>query len=72
MTIEDILIHQYGPLLTTEQLANVLQRSPEGLRLTLRGNSEWVQRINATRLRLGRRVYFRTLDVAQVLGGESA
>ena len=67
MTIQDILVKHYGPLLTTEQLAQVLKRSPEGLRLTLRGNSEWVQRINRARLRLGRRVYFRTLEIAQIL-----
>jgi len=41
---------------------------PDGLRITLRSSGEWVSKINATRLRLGRRVYFRTAEVANVLG----
>ena len=70
MTIEEALIKQYGPLLSMAQLAKVLDRSPEGLRITLRTSGEWVTRINAARLRVGRRVYFRTSEVAVVLGAQ--
>ncbi len=69
MSIEDTLVGQYGPLLTTSQLAKVLNRSPEGLRISLRSSSEWVSLVNASRLRLGRRVYFRTSEIAQILTG---
>lgn len=65
---EDTLIGRYGPLMNMAQLASILDRSPEGLRVTLRSTGEWVEKINATRLRLGRRVYFRTSEIAQVLG----
>jgi hypothetical protein len=61
MTIEEALVKQYGPLLSLTELAKILDRSPEGLRISLRSSGEWVKQINAARLRLGRRVYFRYL-----------
>lgn len=67
MTIEESMVQQYGPLLNITQLAAILDRSPDGLRITLRSSGEWVNRINSTRLQLGRRVYFRTSEVAAVL-----
>lgn len=69
MTTEgETLTSQYGPLLSLTQLAAILDRSPNGLRFSLRSSGEWVSKINATRLILGRRVYFRTAEVASVLG----
>ena len=68
MTAEETLIKQYGPLLTINQLAAILDRSPDGVRTTLRSSGEWVNKINATRLRLGRCLYFCTVAVADVLG----
>ena len=68
MTAEETLIKQYGPLLSINQLAAILDRSPDGLRPTLRSSGEWVNKVNATRLRSGRRLYFRTVEVADVLG----
>ncbi len=67
MTIEEVLIKQYGPLLSLVELALILDRSPDGLRISLRSSGEWVTRINSARLRLGRRVYFRTSEIAKVL-----
>lgn len=65
--IEDTLLNRYGPLLSIHQLASVLDRSPEGLRISLRSPCDWSTRINATRLKIGRRVYFRTSQVAALL-----
>jgi hypothetical protein len=67
MTIEEVLVNQYGPLLSLTELAMILDRSPDGLRISLRSSGEWVSRINAARLRLGRRIYFRTSEIANVL-----
>lgn len=67
MTIEETLLNRYGPLLSISQLASVLDRSPEGLRISLRTASEWSEKINSTRLKIGRRVYFRTSQIAQLL-----
>jgi hypothetical protein len=69
MSIEEQLVKQYGPLLSAAQLAVVLHRSVESLRISLRSSSEWARAINAAKLQLGRRTYFRTGDVARVLSG---
>jgi hypothetical protein len=65
---EESMMQQYGPLLSITQLAAILDRTPEGLRITLRSSGEWVNKINSTRLQLGRRVYFRTSEIAELLG----
>lgn len=69
MQIQDVLIQQYGPLMSVAQLAQCLDRSPEGLRISLRSESEWSKLINGTKLKLGRRVYFRTTEIALILSG---
>lgn len=71
MTIEETLLKGFGPLLSISQLANILDRSPEGLRISLRNSSEWATRINKTRLKIGRRVYFRTSEIAEVLSEDN-
>ena len=68
MMAEETLIKQYGPFLSINQLAGILDRSADGLRTTLRSSGEWVNKINAARLRSGRCWYFRTVLVADVLG----
>ena len=65
---EETLIKQYGPLLSINQLAGILDRYADGLRTTLRSFGEWVNKINATFLRLGRRLYFRAVEVVDVPG----
>ena len=68
MTTEETLIKQYGPSLSINKLEGILDRSTDGLRTTLRSSCEWVIKINAARLRSGHRLYFRTVEVADVLG----
>ena len=70
MHIEEALTGQYGPLLRMAQLAKVLDRSAEGLRVSLRNDTEWAKQLNAAKMKLGRRVYFRTAEIAKFLGGE--
>ncbi|MBC3806748.1 DNA-binding protein [Undibacterium seohonense] len=67
MQIEEALTQIYGPLLTITQLAKVLGRSAEGLRIGLRTDSDWVRRVNSTKIKLGRRIYFKTAGIAQIL-----
>ena len=71
MTIEKILIETYGALLSIAQLARVLDRSPEGLRISLRTPNEWTMHINSAKVKLGRRVYFKTTEIAQILNGDT-
>ncbi|WP_426148747.1 DNA-binding protein [Polaromonas sp. DSR2-3-2] len=67
MQIEEALTNQYGPLMSVAMLAKVLDRSVEGLRISLRTDSAWSKPINAAKLKIGRRVYFRTAEIAVVL-----
>lgn len=71
MTIEENLVERFGPLMPLAGLATLLDRSPEAARMYLRSNSELAQRINTAKLKVGRRLYFRTMDVARFLSGES-
>lgn len=65
--IERQLLDLYGPILTKDHLAEVLHRSPEGLAYTLARKSEFSDRVNLAKLKLGRRIYFRASDIAAVL-----
>ena len=59
MSTEEFLLQLYGtPLLTIQQVAKVLNRSPEGLRLTLAGNNAIAKRLGPARRKIGRRVLF--------------
>ncbi|KVD91267.1 plasmid-related protein [Burkholderia stagnalis] len=72
MTIEDTLLQRFGPLLSIAQLATVLDRSPDGLRISLRATNEWAERINKARLKIGGRVYFRTEEIGKLIDGAVA
>jgi hypothetical protein len=67
MSTEDLLVNQYGPLLSLPQLAELLKRSPDGLRIALRGQSDFATQWNQARRKIGRRVYFRAPDVARLI-----
>lgn len=66
---EQMLLERYGnsPLLSIRQLADILHRSPEGLRITMSNNSDLANKLRACKLKLGRRVYFRVAAVAQLI-----
>lgn len=70
MSTRDILVDQFGPLMTYAQLAAVLKRSCSGLRISMRRNKS--TEFNSLRLaivRLGGRIYFNTELVAKILSG---
>ena len=71
MDIEQFLLEKYGPVLSLSQLAGLLDRSTDGLRLSLLSNSDLSKKLNPARLKIGRRVYFQTLVVARVITGET-
>ncbi|MDL2284751.1 hypothetical protein LJC19_06390 [Oxalobacter sp. OttesenSCG-928-P03] len=70
MNTEQVLLEKYGPLLTMSVLAGMLNRTTDGLRWFLRGNCEMSQKLKAARLKVGRRVYFRTIDISRIIDGE--
>ena len=64
---EHFLLQNFGPLLSLQQLAGILDRSVDGLRLSLATEGEMAKKFNPARKKIGRRVYFRSSVVAQVL-----
>lgn len=71
MRTEDILIERYGPLLTVEQLADLLQREPQSLRNALRLETNALAPLARMRRRIGRRMYFEAGDVADFISRQS-
>ncbi|MCY1271332.1 hypothetical protein D9M69_408540 [compost metagenome] len=67
--IERELTERFGPLLTTDHLAEVFHRPLESLRWSLWQQSEFAKTINSTRVKIGRRNYYRAADLAFILAG---
>ena len=69
MKTQDVILDRFGgsPLLSLSQVAEILHRSPEGLRITLSGNNELAQKLRPARVKIGRRVYFRVTDIALLI-----
>lgn len=73
MTVTLNLLHStYGPLMSLEALAKTLDRSPQGLRVSLNTSSEVSNTINNAKRKIGRRIYFRTDVIAQIIDGEGS
>ncbi len=70
MSTEAFLLQKFGPLLSLEQLAGLLDRSTDGLRLSLAHDGEISKKFGPARKKIGRRVYFRSALVASVLDAE--
>lgn len=70
MSMEQILLEKYGPLMTMSVLAGLLNRTTDGLRLFLTRDCEMSLKLNRARLKVGRRVYFRTNDISRIIDGE--
>jgi hypothetical protein len=67
MNIEQSLIDNYGYLLTLSDVAKVLKRSPDGLRVSLGRENEVSRKLNPAKKKIGRRVYFRVSAVAELI-----
>jgi len=67
MNIERSLIERYGPLLTLSDVAAILRRSPDGLRVSLGRENEVSKKLNPAKKKIGRRVYFRVSAVAELI-----
>ncbi|MEN4752275.1 DNA-binding protein [Pseudomonas sp. Ps21-P2] len=69
MTTEEALLARYdgAPLLSIDQLAEILLRSKDGLRLSLGGDNEVSRMLLPCKVKIGRRIYFRTADIAKVI-----
>lgn len=66
-TTESLLISTYGPLMTLPDLAKCFNRSIDGLRVSLSRDNETSRLLRPARIKMGRRLYFRTQAIAQVI-----
>lgn len=64
---EEHLHDKYGVLMTIDNLAEVLDRSKKGLRVTLQQDNEISRLFNQAKRKYGRRVYFVTEMVAKII-----
>lgn len=67
MSTEDYLLSRFGPLMSLANIAEILNRSADGLRVSLYSDTDLSRKLKPTMLRIGRRVYFRTLQVQDAL-----
>jgi polysaccharide pyruvyl transferase WcaK-like protein len=68
METRSALEQQFGVLMTLDQLAKLLDRSREGLRVTMHSNSELGTQLQSARIKVGRRIHFKTALIAKLLG----
>jgi hypothetical protein len=66
-TTIDYLHEKYGPLMSMDALANTFDRSKEGLRVSLSSRSEFADAINAAKKKCGRRIYFHSVQIAEII-----
>ena len=71
MTVDDYLIARFGLLMSMTDLADLLGRSPDGIRVSLYSDTEVSRKLKPTMVKVGRRVYFRTLQVKDALSLDS-
>ncbi len=63
---------KYGDLLTLTKAAEILDRSVECLRISLYRNDPFWSNLKKTRVRIGRRIHFRTNDFFNVVMNSQA
>lgn len=68
METRSALEQQFGVLMTLDQLAKLLDRSREGLRVTMHSNSDLGTQLQLARIKIGRRIHFKTALIAKILG----
>lgn len=67
MSTEEYLLSRFGPLMSLANIAELLNRSADGLRVSLYSDTDLSRKLKPTTVRIGRRVYFRTLQVQDAL-----
>lgn len=67
MSAEDYLIQRFGLLMSINDLSDLLGRSPDGVRVSLYTDTDVSRKLKPPMVKVGRRVYFRTLQVKDVL-----
>ena len=61
------LLQRYGPLMTLQQIAELLDRSPAGIRVGLYADNETSALLTPAKIKIGRRLYFRTATIGSAI-----
>ena len=69
MKIEEVLFEKYGPLVPLSGLALILDRSLSATRMFLRTSCNLARQLQSVKIKIGRKIYFRAVDIAKVLEG---
>ena len=70
-TLEAHIIDRYGALISQTQLAELLGRTPGGLRYSLcYPSDDHTRALKACGRKIGRRVYYPASEVAEIIGGQ--
>lgn len=64
---EEMIIKQYGILLSLDECASLLGRSAEGFRVTLARDNEISRKLKLAKIKIGRRVLFRATLLAEFI-----
>ena len=67
MLTNEELIDKYGPLLTINSAAKILDRSPDGFRVSLHRSDPMTNKLKAIKIHIGRRVYFPTSEFFKII-----
>ena len=67
MNFDDQMIDKYGPLLTINSAAKILDRSPDGFRVSLHRADPMSRKLKSIKRCIGRRVYFPTIEFFQII-----
>ena len=67
MKFEEQMIEKYGPLLTITAAAKILDRSPDGFRVSLHRSDPMSIKLKSIKRSIGRRVYFPTDEFFQII-----
>ena len=65
-TIE-YLIERHGPLMKIEEVAKLFHKSTDAVRIILGRDSEFSRSLNEAKNRYGRRIYFKTSKIADIV-----
>lgn len=67
LTMTSLLLRQYGPLMGLSDVAELLGRSPAGVRVGLYSDNDTSALLTPAKIKVGRRIYFRTVVVGDAL-----
>lgn len=66
-SIEEVMQEKYGPLMSKEALAEVLAISSRKVTNGFANNLPWTRPFRTARVKIGRKIYLNTADVAKAL-----